>query len=165
MVTFSEFLMKTFGLLILITKQYFFLLFGYLITNGQQMYIGLIRCFLNLCKLLFFKFYLLNFHLLFYITLFCSHFLPVLGPHKYKCIYLMYLFFFIGLTEKNSNLKIVYLVLFGGLLKTYVLEAAFQISLKDYSKDVRKEWGYTGIFQQNHDSQNIKRLLLIREKT
>ena len=48
-------------------------------------------------------------------------------------------------------------------LRTSSPGAASQMALTDCSKEVREEPGYIGVFQQSSGSQNIKRLLLIKE--
>ena len=51
-------------------------------------------------------------------------------------------------------------------MKTLAWETAFQIALRNYSKEIRKELGYIGVFagkqtNENNMYSNTKRLLLI----
>ena len=74
-------------------------------------------------------------------------------------------------TEKLHNLKVENYVLFSGHIEDLSLETASHIALRDFSKEVREEPGYIGIFATNKQktkktpgSWNIKRLLLVKEK-
>jgi len=49
------------------------------------------------------------------------------------------------------------------LLRTQAWEAASQVALRDSSQEVREELGYIGVLQQKPGSQNMKRLLLMKE--
>ena len=51
--------------------------------------------------------------------------------------------------EKVKNTYVEIYVLFGDLTMTMAWEKAFQISLRNYSKEVSEESGYIGIFVEN----------------